>query len=566
MEFRFSIYRKLCTTFLGALIPVALVSLLVNQMANMRIRQQGIEKMQVQLALKATDFDNELRRINSGLSAHVLNGEEEYIAANFHSLSSFELGQRVADLNAELGELALISDCIENVAVYFPNIEREVSLLNYYNGSIALSDKERILQYRYRDSGIAYGDKRLRIHAVAPTSEDRVPVYIMEVELSDGRILDFLEDGGDAYYFLAGEDWTVCGVQNQIPEAALEEIRLSQEPDGNFVRGGKLFTYRRLALCDSWIVSCTETSNLFEAADIFRFFIFVILILTGIAMLLVTGMLSRSINRPFQQLLWLFGKVEEGSLDVQTDYAFRDEFVVIFEQFDRMLNRIRQLLLQSVEQEKELREAEYRQLQAHIAPHFLYNSFNVLRHCLLMEDYDEANEMARLLGNYFKYITYSGEQESIPLVEEYQHMADYLKIQQIRFQDNIVVEMDELPKEFFYLRVPPFILQPLVENIFKHGIRDMAYGGHISVHVAQTKEKLCVTVRDNGYGMTQQELYKLRRALEGKETLAEHSGLVNIGKRLKMLLGEAAGLWVDSERNLFFEAVVQLPLESGETP
>ena len=120
MEFRFSIYRKLCTTFLGALIPVALVSLLVNQMANMRIRQQGIEKMQVQLALKATDFDNELRRINSGLSAHVLNGEEEYIAANFHSLSSFELGQRVADLNAELGELALISDCIENVARILP--------------------------------------------------------------------------------------------------------------------------------------------------------------------------------------------------------------------------------------------------------------------------------------------------------------------------------------------------------------------------------------------------------------------------------------------------------------
>ena len=184
-----------------------------------------------------------------------------------------------------------------------------------------------------------------------------------------------------------------------------------------------------------------------------------------------------------------------------------------------------------------------------------------------MEGYDEANEMARLLGNYFKYITYSGEQESIPLVEEYQHMADYLKIQQIRFSgQQLWWKWMNCRRNFFYLRVPPFILQPLVENIFKHGIRDMAYGGHISVHVAQTKEKLCVTVRDNGYGMTQQELYKLRRALEGKETLAEHSGLVNIGKRLKMLLGEAAGLWVDSERNLFFEAVVQLPLESGETP
>ena len=147
-----------------------------------------------------------------------------------------------------------------------------------------------------------------------------------------------LKTAGDAYYFLAGEDWTVCAASRiRFLKQLLRKSGFHRNLMEISCGGGKLFTYRRLALCDGWIVSCTETSNLFEAADIFRFFIFVILILTGIAMLLVTGMLSRSINRPFQQLLWLFGKVEEGSLDVQTDYAFRDEFVVIFEQFDRML-------------------------------------------------------------------------------------------------------------------------------------------------------------------------------------------------------------------------------------
>ena len=189
----------------------------------------------------------------------------------------------------------------------------------------------------------------------------------------------------------------------------------------------------------------------------------------------------------------------------------------------------------------------------------MYNSFNVLRHCILLEDYDSANEMARLLGNYFRYITYSGEQDSIPLLEEYQHMVDYLKIQQIRFQDNIVMEIDELPDAFYYLRVPPFILQPLVENAFKHGIRDMAYGGHICVQIREIKQKLCVAVRDNGYGMNPQELERLKNALDGTEILSEHSGLVNIRKRLKLLLGDEAGLEVNSERNLFFEVVIQIP-------
>lgn len=560
-ELRFSIYRKLCTVFLTALIPVAFISLLMNQIANTRIRQQGIEKMQVQLALKTADFDNELRRINSGLSAHVLNGEEEYLGSNFQAISSYELGRRVAELNAELGELSLISDCIENVAVYFPYIEREISLLQYYNNSIEESDMERISEYRYRDNGIIYGDGALRIHTVAPTVEDKVPLYVVEVELSDSRLLAFLEDSDEEHYLLAGTDWAVSSMKTELTEDALEKVRLSQKTEGSFTTEGKLFSYRRLTLCDGWLISCTDTSNLFQAADIFRFFILVILIMTGLVMLLVTALLSRSIDRPFQQLLCLFGQVEAGSLDVQTDYHFRDEFVVIFEQFDHMLLRIRELISQSVEREKELKEAEYRQLQAHIAPHFLYNSFNVLRHCILLEDYDSANEMAGLLGNYFRYITYSGEQESIPLLEEYRHMVDYLKIQQIRFQDNIEVEMDELPEKFHYLRVPPFVLQPLVENIFKHGIRDMAYGGHISVRVAADERKLRVTVRDNGCGMNLQELERLRRALRGTEQLSEHSGLVNIGKRLKFLLGDEAGLEVNSERNLFFEAVILIPFE-----
>lgn len=228
-----------------------------------------------------------------------------------------------------------------------------------------------------------------------------------------------------------------------------------------------------------------------------------------------------------------------------------------------MISRIRELVSQSIKREKELQQAEYKQLQAHIAPHFLYNSFNVLRHCILLEDYDTADEMAGLLGNYFRYMTYSGEQESIPLLEEYKHASDYLDIQKIRFQDNFEVEMDILPEAFHCFRVPPFILQPLVENVFKHGIKDMAYSGHISIKVEEKDKKLCLIVRDNGSGINMQDLEKLRNGINGSEILLEHSGLTNIAKRLKILLGNDAGLFVNSEKNLYFEAEIRIPFDKN---
>lgn len=123
--------------------------------------------------------------------------------------------------------------------------------------------------------------------------------------------------------------------------------------------------------------------------------------------------------------------------------------------------------------------------------------------------------------------------------------------------------MDILPEAFHCFRVPPFILQPLVENVFKHGIKDMAYSGHISIKVEEKDKKLCLIVRDNGSGINMQDLEKLRNGINGSEILLEHSGLTNIAKRLKILLGNDAGLFVNSEKNLYFEAEIRIPFDKN---
>lgn len=564
-EQKFSIYRKLCLLFLGTLIPIVIVTLGVNYLASVRIRKQGAEKLEERLASRIGSFDSELARIHSGLRFHVLSGEEAFLAINYYSLSSYQLGQRVAELSTGLNELMLMSGCIEDITVYLPQIERVMSHHKYYDDRIKKNDKERILNYQYINNGNLYDDGRLFVYIISPTDKDGVPLYVMEAALSNNKILTFIESGMEnERYTLAGDDWFICDPVSKGIEPAIEEVRKRGDEEGNFILGDRIFCYQRMNLCDGWMIGYTEISDLMEVAWIFHFLMIVTLLLTILAIFLVFYLLSQSVNRPFQQLTYLFGEVENGKLDVKTDYRFQDEFRVVFDQFDSMLSRIRELLIQSVKKEKELQKAEYKQLQAHIAPHFLYNSFNVLRHCILLEDYETANDMAGLLGNYFRYITYCGEQDSISLLEEYEHMSDYLEIQKIRFQDNIEVSVDKLPERYNDLRVPPFILQPVVENIFKHGIKGMAYAGRISIQVEETEEKVCLTVCDNGAGISLKDLDKLRRSIKEQETVLEHSGLVNIEKRLKILLGEKAGLEVDSERNQFFKVVIEIPLEQKE--
>lgn len=562
---KFTVYRKLWALFFGALIPIVVINILMIQVANVRIRQQETEKMEVQLALKVASFDKELGRIASVLQFHVLDNEESFLAANYYLLTPFQVGQRVAELNDRINELSLMSDCIEEITIFMPNIERVISQQNYYDDKIGKSDMERISRYRYEDNGNVYSNGKLRVHMVAPTKEGKAPLYIMEAELSNAKILSFIREGGIEKYGLAGDNWVIREPMDYKIETAVGKIRQQTEEAGSFLMDDKLFCYHRMSLCDGWMFSYTELSNLLESVKVLHFFVIVTFFVTFFVVLLVSLLLTRSINRPFRQLLWLFSEVEKGKLDVKKDYRFKDEFAILFAQFDSMLLRIRELMVQGVEQEKELQKAEYRQLQAHIAPHFLYNSFNVLRHCILLEDYETADEMTRLLSSYFRYMTYGGEQETISLLEEWEHGSDYLEIQKIRFQDNIEIEMDELPEKYHNFRVPPFILQPLLGNIFKHGIKDMADTGQIRVKVKEQETEFCLIVWDNGSGVDFQKLEVVRKSIVGIKMIPGHLGLTNINKRLKILLGSNAGLSLNSEKDSYFEVVIHFPYKNDES-
>lgn len=170
-------------------------------------------------------------------------------------------------------------------------------------------------------------------------------------------------------------------------------------------------------------------------------------------------------------------------------------------------------------QERALAEANLRLLQAQIEPHFLFNTLaNV--HGLIRDDADKAE---RMLEDFIAYLRLSLKRTragTVTLADELTLVRAYLDIQSVRMGDRLryVIDCDGVPQE---LPMPPFLIQPLVENAVAHGLEPQPAGGEVRVTIAQDEARLSVEVADDGAGLPAQP---------GKGI-----GLANVRERLETL-------------------------------
>lgn len=558
-----TIYRKLLLLFFVALLPFFALSLMANQVAEQRLLQQGKERIAAQLADKVESYETLHWRAYSWMKVNLMDGYKVLLANN-RPISSFRLGQLVAELFDDLQKLAQMSDEIDDICVYMPRTGRTISLRGYYDGYIPDDAKLRIKRYEKEYNTFVREKDAFRVHTVLTSRSNSEPLYAIEITLSDQAMLQNLNSlEGEKYAILDRMKVELCEEKDRpLLLSVRDSVIAARQASGQLILQDYLISFQQL-LGTHYLVSYIPMKTLLEPVQSFNTFSVIALLLAVVCSILITFSLGRTIHRPFRRLLTLFRRVEDGDMEASLDarQVSRDEFAIIFERFNEMLSEIRRLIDKSVEQEKALQLAEYRSLHAHIAPHFLYNSFNVLRHSIRLGDQDTAEQMAARLGSYFRYLTYMDAQADITLREEYRHVEDYLAIQKLRFQSRITCAIDPLPEKYSGIRIPPFTLQPLVENIFKHGVNDMAGNGEITLRIIEGEGSLTLTVRDNGAGMAQEQLALLRHAMQEGETPQEHTGIVHISRRLRYFFGERFEMQVDSVRNEFFEVRIMLPVE-----
>ena len=192
---------------------------------------------------------------------------------------------------------------------------------------------------------------------------------------------------------------------------------------------------------------------------------------------------------------------------------------------------------EALELQNRMERSRLQQLRSQIDPHFLFNTLNVIQQMAGTESAYRTQALIMALSHLLRYSLMSND-EQVPLSREVRVVDEYYSIYHVRFGDRVQMEWafsDSL--DLTETMVPSFILQPIVENAFKHGICPKEEGGVVRIRMIPLREKglLCIRVLDNGVGIEPEQLQQLRTALEQPAPRWEHIGIYNVAARLRLL-------------------------------
>ncbi|MDR1157899.1 MAG: sensor histidine kinase [Oscillospiraceae bacterium] len=259
----------------------------------------------------------------------------------------------------------------------------------------------------------------------------------------------------------------------------------------------------------------------------------------------------------------------------------QDETTILTQNYYRMLDRLskqmaelrekarleQQLRLeetQRAQMQKKLEHAHQRFLQSQVNPHFLFNVMSISAELAYIEGAKQTEHLLRQIAVYLRYAL-SKVDKIVTLNDEKQNIEAYIDIQQIRFGDRIRFAVNFAPA-CLNVRVPALILQPLVENSISHGVGDLRSGGKIEVSVASQNGQVTIDIADNGQGIPEEKLTKLRDRLISGLAYSDDKeiGLMNVYNRLQLFFDNKARCAIVSEPRV--KTCISLTFPDTRTP
>ncbi len=289
-----------------------------------------------------------------------------------------------------------------------------------------------------------------------------------------------------------------------------------------------------------------------------------ILPLLLLLMIAVTGVIywySKDFSSRVELLVKKFRRAETGDLSVSEKISGTDEIAVLDQQFNRMLGKLDQLIKTSYVQKLENKEAQLKNLQLQINPHFLYNTLETISSIAAVKQVFVVCDICGKLGEIFRYSLGKNYGELVPLEQEMTHIKNYMFIQKIRYGDRLQVFYN-IDVDAAHVHIPRFILQPIVENAISHGLSNLTSVGTLEVSAFEKKDRLYIEIEDDGEGMVREKVAEITRFIntakpvEGKKNI----GIRNVNQRIKLAYGEAYGITIRSAPYQGSRFTIQLPI------
>ena len=206
-----------------------------------------------------------------------------------------------------------------------------------------------------------------------------------------------------------------------------------------------------------------------------------------------------------------------------------------------------------------MERAKLQQLRSQINPHFLFNTLNVILYTAQQEGAAQTTSLLSSLSKLFRHALGSNESQ-VSLAREVNILNEFFALYHSRFGDRVRMCWHISPQvDLADTMVPSFLLQPLVENAYKHGIGPKESGGCVDIYIEPEGTMLRIRIVDDGVGMDQGKLDALRQSMESASLPSEHIGIYNVAARLR-LWGPAYSMDIRSELGRGTTVSLWLPL------
>lgn len=283
----------------------------------------------------------------------------------------------------------------------------------------------------------------------------------------------------------------------------------------------------------------------------YRLFLAGMLLLLLVLWPFVFWFMRNKITKPISALMDGAEEVEKGRLGYQSDYPMNSlEFGYLQDSFNQMSAQLRTQFERLYQEELALRDAQIKALQAHINPHFLNNTMEIINWEARLNGDERVSRMIEALGTILDALLDRDRSPIVSLAEEMDYVDAYFYIAQMRYGERLKIEKD-IPEELLGCKVPRLILQPVAENAVEHGIRP-GETCQVKSRAKKEDEFLLIEISNDG-GLSVEDEAHIAKLLSPDYDMRSESGgnigIANVNTRLRLICGPESGLGIKKRGN-----------------
>lgn len=491
--------------------------------------------------------------------------------------------KRLNNISTRLRTFSKMDQAISSMYLVIPGESQFVTTLDYpvYRSGLKEDNLRQFETLCGKNGGPAIMDDLVH-------SKDKLLQFTEKVTGEDGQVIGYLcaniEEQNLRYDYLEDPSNQELGQIELIEDgriiAAREQSRMGNKfpvkKYKNFISHSEvtgadkenIYIYCEGSFSGCGIFASVKRSAVLGDLAQMRKYVFGVAAVFGLIAMLAAIYISRIVYKPVRKLMTAMQSIADGEMDTRAEVVSKDEIGLAAEEFNRMLDRIEELIGQLIQEEKKKKDAELEALQYQITPHFMYNTLNSIKFAAFLKG---EKELAGLIGDFVELLQASINKKGsfLSVADEIHILKNYIHLQDFRYQGSFQVEY-EISEEAYRCYIPRLILQPLVENALLHGIDIKRQTGKIWISGKVKEGELILIVKDNGRGMTEVQIRDLLGSREKKTKGLSAVGVPNVKERLELYYGEKGGMKYDSSSNgtivtVFLPAIYDIPEEGRKS-